>query len=121
MEMPGGQGQNVLGGILPGASPGDSALPPPPVGGRVTPPELLSSVPPAYPLLAKKYKVEGDVTVQANIDASGNVVRMKVVSGPVLLHQAAMDALRQWKYQPAKLNDQPVPMQIRVTIKFRIR
>ncbi len=121
MEMPGGQGQNVLGGILPGASPGDSALPPPPVGGRVTPPELLSSVPPAYPLLAKKYKVEGDVTVQANIDASGNVVHMKVVSGPVLLHQAAMDALRQWKYQPAKLNDQPVPMQIRVTIKFRIR
>ncbi len=121
MEVPGGQGQNALGGILPGASPGNSAVPPPPVGGRVTPPELLSSAPPAYPLLAKKYKVQGDVAIQANIDAGGNVVRMKVVSGPPLLHQAAVDALRQWKYQPAKLDDQPVPMQILVTIKFRIR
>jgi protein TonB len=46
---------------------------------------------------------------------------MKVVSGPTLLHQAAMDALRQWKYQPATLNGNTVPMHLTVTILFRLQ
>jgi protein TonB len=46
---------------------------------------------------------------------------MKVVSGPSLLHQAAMDALRQWKYQAALLDGKPVPMHLTVTIQFRLQ
>jgi periplasmic protein TonB len=43
-----------------------------------------------------------------------------VVSGPPLLIQAAMDAVRQWKYEPTYLNDEPVPVQLNVTVQFRL-
>jgi protein TonB len=46
---------------------------------------------------------------------------MKVISGPALLHQAAMDALRQWKYQPATLNGQPMAMHLTVTVQFKLQ
>jgi protein TonB len=45
---------------------------------------------------------------------------MKPLSGPVALQQAAMDALRQWKYEPARLDGQPVSMHLSVTMKFRL-
>ncbi len=92
-----------------------------PVGGDVKQARLISSVPPSYPALAKNQHVAGDVRVDALIDASGRVTTMKVVSGPTLLHQAAMDALRQWKYQPATLNGNAVPMHLTVTIQFRLQ
>ncbi|MGB2901210.1 MAG: energy transducer TonB [Candidatus Acidiferrum sp.] len=92
-----------------------------PVGGDVKQARLISSVPPSYPVLAKNQHVAGDVRVDALIDASGRVTTMKVVSGPTLLHQAAMDALRQWKYQPATLNGNAVPMHLTVTIQFRLQ
>src|SRR6266404_67342 len=92
-----------------------------PVGGDVKQARLLSSVPPSYPVLAKTQHISGDVRVDALIDANGRVTTMKVVSGPTLLHQAAMDALRQWKYQPATLNGNSVPMHLTVTIQFRLQ
>ena len=92
-----------------------------PVGGDVKQARLLSSVPPSYPVLAKTQHISGDVRVDALIDANGRVTTMKVVSGPTLLHQAAMDALRQWKYQPATLNGNTVPMHLTVTIQFRLQ
>src|ERR1700761_4296250 len=69
-----------------------------PVGGDVKTAHLISSVPPVYPTLARQQHIEGQVLVDALVDVNGRVSAMKVVSGPVLLHQAAMDALRQWKY-----------------------
>src|SRR5229473_2150685 len=92
-----------------------------PVGGDVKQARLISSVPPSYPVLAKTQHISGDVRVDALIDANGRVTTMKVVSGPTLLHQAAMDALRQWKYQPATLNGNAVPMHLTVTIQFRLQ
>jgi TonB family protein len=92
-----------------------------PVGGDVRSAKLLSSVPPAYPTLAKNQHVSGNVLIDALIDATGHVTTMKVVSGPTLLHQAAMDALKQWKYQPAMLDGKPVPMHLTVTIQFRLQ
>ena len=59
--------------------------------------------------------------VDALMDANGRVSSMKVVSGPVLLHQAAMDALHQWKYQPATLDGKPVSMHLTVTVQFRLQ
>jgi len=97
------------------------AAPPAPVGGDVKAARLISSVPPIYPSLAKTQHVAGDVRVDALIDATGRVTAMKVVSGPSLLHQAAMDALRQWKYQAAVLDGKPVPMHLTVTIQFRLQ
>jgi TonB family protein len=92
-----------------------------PVGGDVKQAKLISSVPPAYPTLAKNQHVSGNVLVDALIDANGRVTTMKVVSGPTLLHQAAMDALKHWKYQPASLDGKPVPMHLTVTIQFRLQ
>jgi periplasmic protein TonB len=91
------------------------------VGGDVKQAKLISSVPPVYPALAKNQRVSGNVQVDALIDATGRVTTMKVVSGPTLLQQAAMDALRQWKYQPATLDGKPVSMHLTVTLQFRLQ
>jgi len=91
------------------------------VGGDVKPARMISSVPPVYPALAKTQHVAGDVRVDALVDATGRVTAMKVVSGPSLLHQAAMDSLRQWKYHAATLDGKPVPMHLTVTIQFRLQ
>src|SRR5713226_1967849 len=90
------------------------------VGGDVKQAKLIFSVSPVYPTLAKNQHVSGSVMVDALIDANGRVTTMKVVSGPTLLQQAAMDALKQWKYQPASLDGKPVAMHLTVTIQFRL-
>jgi len=90
------------------------------VGGDVKQAKLVFSVSPVYPTLAKNQHVSGSVMVDALIDANGRVTTMKVVSGPTLLQQAAMDALKQWKYQPASLDGKPVAMHLTVTIQFRL-
>jgi len=92
-----------------------------PVGGEVKQARLISSVPPAYPPMAKTQHVSGGVTIDALVDANGRVTRMKVLSGPALLEQAAMDALRQWKYEPATLDGKAVPVHLTVTIQFRLQ
>jgi TonB family protein len=92
-----------------------------PVGGDVKPAKLLASIPPSYPTLAKTQHVSGDVKVDALIDTNGRVTTMKVISGPTLLHQSAMDALRQWNYQAATLDGKPVAMHLTVTIQFRLQ
>jgi len=90
-----------------------------PVGGEVTPAQLIRSVPPVYPLLAKTQRISGDVRIDALIDASGNVAEVKVISGPSILHHAALDAVKQWKYKPAVLDGQPTTMHLTVTVQFR--
>ncbi len=91
-----------------------------PVGGMVQQARLIHSVPPIYPELAKTTRVSGDVVVDALIDAKGNVTTVKVISGPVLLQQAAIATVRQWKYEPARLDGQAVAMHLSVTVKFRL-
>jgi TonB family protein len=89
------------------------------IGGVVKEPRLLSSTLPIYPALAKQSNTQGDVVVRATIDKTGHVAHMDVVSGPVVFRQAALDALSRWKYEPSKLDGQPVSVQMLVTIKFR--
>lgn len=112
-----------LGGELVSGSVKQPAAPPQPlaVGGDVKPARMISSVPPVYSSLARSQHVSGDVKIDALIDSNGRVTSMKVISGPTLLHQAAMDALRQWKYQPATLDGHPVPMHLMITLQFRLQ
>ena len=115
-------GENSLGANLAESSKQPAApADPAPAGGDVKPARLISSVPPNYPSLARTQHIAGDVRIDALIDATGHVTTMKVVSGPSLLHQAAMDALRQWKYQAATLDGKPVAMHLTVTLQFRLR
>ncbi len=90
-----------------------------PVGGDVKPAQLVKSVPPVYPALAKSQRLSGSVQIDALIDASGSVASMKVLSGPPVLHKAALDAVKQWKYSPALLDGEPTSMHLTVTVQFR--
>jgi protein TonB len=90
-----------------------------PIGGEVKAARLISSASPAYPPLARSQGVEGDVTLDALIDETGRVTKIKTISGPELLQQAAAAAVRQWKYEPATLHGNAVPMHVTVTVKFR--
>jgi len=96
------------------------AAPAPVRGGQLQQPKLLSSAAAAYPPLARSQRVQGDVVIDALIDAAGKVAETKVISGNSLLQKAAVDSLRQWKYQPAILNGQPIPIHINVTIVFHL-
>jgi general secretion pathway protein A len=87
-------------------------------GGNLQPPKLVSSPPPAYPLLARTEKMQGVVVIDALVDATGKITDMRVISGSARLTQAAMDTLRTWKYEPARLNGQPIPLHVQVSINF---
>jgi len=91
------------------------------ITGEVKTARLISSAPPAYPTLARSQRVEGDITLDALIDETGRVTKIKTISGPELLQEAAAAAVRQWKYKPATLNGNAVPMHLTVTVKFRMR
>lgn len=112
---------NALGADLASNKPPAPPAAPVAVGGEVRQARLVSTVPPEYPSLARAQHVSGGVTIDALIDANGRVTKMKVLSGPTLLEQAAMDALRQWKYEPATLDGKAVPMRVTVTIQFRLQ
>jgi len=89
--------------------------------GRSSEAKLISSTRPIYPPLAKQSNVEGDVLVVVNIDEAGKVAGAKATAGPVFLRQAAVDAVRNWKYEPATLNGKPSSTQITVKIQFRLK
>lgn len=82
------------------------------------PPRLISSVTPIYPSLAKEARVQGDVVVFATVDTKGHVSKAKVVSGPAMLRQAALDAVQRWRYEPAKVDGQPISADITVKVSF---
>jgi TonB family protein len=92
----------------------------PPMGGEVQPARLLRATKPVYPASARAYRVQGDVMLDAVIDGSGNPKEIKVISGPLLLREAAVEALRQWKYEPARLDGKPTAMRLTVTVEFRL-
>jgi TonB family protein len=119
-EQPGADADS-LGGLAVANNQPAAPTAPVAVGGEVKQAKLVSSVQPAYPPMAKQQHVSGAVTIDALIDASGRVTTMNVLSGPALLQQAAMDALKQWKYQPATLDGKAVPMHLSVTLQFRLQ
>jgi len=88
------------------------------VGANVAQKNLVSSVDPTYPPLAKAARIEGNVLLQVVISKEGAVTDIKVVSGHPLLNDAAMDAVRQWRYKPVLLNGQPISVITTVTLKF---
>ena len=114
-----------LGSLVSGIAPSNLVAPAPPKpdvvrGGHVRLPKLISSVPPIYPQLAAANHVEGEVKIQAEINASGRVTSTKVISGPILLRSGAVNAVRQWKYSPAMLDGKAISTQYVVTVRFRL-
>jgi periplasmic protein TonB len=92
------------------------------VGGDVKPPEKIVAPPPVYTEIARKARVQGVVIVQATIDKQGNVTNVKVLKGlPMGLDNAAVDAVRKWKFKPSVLNGKPVAVYYNLTVNFQLQ
>jgi protein TonB len=107
----------VLSGIVAPPSPASA----PKTVSHIKAPHLITATPPQYPAIAKQNRIQGDVTIEMDIDASGNVMGEKVISGPPFLQAAAKDAVRRWKYEPATLNDKPIPYHMLVKVHFALQ
>src|SRR5699024_10842463 len=97
-------------GVALAPAPPEPAAPAGPIrpGGQIQEPKMLVRLNPIYPELAKLTRVSGRVILEAIIDPQGRVQDVKVLSSVKLLDQAAIDAVRQWRYSPTLLNGHPV-------------
>jgi protein TonB len=85
------------------------------------PPQITKQVEPVYPEMAIQSELEGVVMLRIGVDEFGNVVEVRVVNSVPGLDQAAIDAVYQWKFRPAKQRDVPVPVRIVVPVRFQLR
>jgi TonB family protein len=90
------------------------------IGANVVAAKLITSVRPIYPPLAKMARQQGTVKFQATIGKEGNVEDLMVISGPPLLIQSAMDAVKQWVYRPTILNGEPVEVVTTIDVNFSL-
>lgn len=81
---------------------------------------ITKRVQPTYPTNALRMHIEGNVELMATIAKSGNITSIKVVSGEPMLAEAALQAVKQWKYRPYLLNGEPVEIQTQITVKFKL-
>jgi protein TonB len=118
-----------LAGMLPSVTRSDNQpTPPPPAFGSLgsstgisREAKQISITRPVYPEVAKAAHIGGVVVVEADVSEGGKVTGAKAVSGPTQLRQAAIEAVQQWKYQPALANGKPVATQVKVNIAFQLR
>jgi len=140
---PGGPSTGAVGRVVGGIAVGIGGPPPPPpptgtsgisispisssspaitrIGGDVAQANLISSVQPAYPPLARAAQVQGVVLLQAQISKDGIVEDLRVISGHALLNDAAIEAVRQWRYQPQTMNGQAIPVVTTIAVNFALR
>jgi TonB family protein len=115
---PGAAGALLEGtGAGPAPPPGSAR---PAVGGQLQPPQLISSVPPIYPSIARSQNLQGVVVLDVRVDETGKVVTTDVIAGPAPLVLAAQNAVLNWKYQPARLNGKPIAVNTRVSVRFNL-
>jgi periplasmic protein TonB len=81
---------------------------------------LIYKVIPTYPLVAQATRTSGTVVLEATISRGGAIENLRVVQGPALLRQAALDAVKQWRYKPYMLNGQPVEVETAVEVNFTL-
>lgn len=119
--VPGGVVGGVVGG-LPDAPPPPPRAERPPVrtGGALQPPALIKRVPPVYPDVAINAKIEGVVILEATVGRNGRVEDVRVLRGVPFLDRAAMEAVRQWQYEPLLLNGKPERFILTVTLNFNL-
>ncbi|MGA7991120.1 MAG: energy transducer TonB, partial [Thermoanaerobaculia bacterium] len=88
----------------------------------ITPPVPLETPAPAYPDLARRARAEGNVLVEAMIGADGSVHEARILrSASPLLNDAALEAVRRWRYSPARVGARPVSVSTSVVVTFSRR
>jgi protein TonB len=131
----GGTPGGVLGGII-GSVPSAAPPPPPPppkkveekpatpqrikIGGSVQQAKLVRQPHPVYPPLAKQARIQGTVKLSAIISKDGTIQHLEVISGHPLLVPAALEAVKQWVYQPTLLNGEPVEVITQIDVNFTL-
>ena len=130
--VPGGVVGGVAGGVLSGMLSSTPNVPvlakaaaPAPVkrmriASRVAEANLIHDVPPQYPTEAGRDRIQGTVVLMAVIGADGTVKDVQVESGLPILAQAAIDAVKQWRYKPYMIDGKPVEVDSRITINFTL-
>jgi len=110
------------------AAPPPPPPPPPPapaqpvrIGGNIQAPTLIKRVEPTYPDIALVAKVTGLVILEASIGTDGTVQSVRVLRSVKFLDEAAVDAVKQWRYQPLVLNGVPTPFILSVTLNFSVK
>jgi len=125
--VPGGVVGGTMGGVLGGIV--SSSLPPPKVAAPQKPLKVSSGVVagnkisgsnPVYPQIAKTARIQGTVTLQATISKQGTIEGLHAVSGPPMLYQSAIDAVRQWRYRPYILNGDAVEVETTIMVNFTL-
>lgn len=94
--------------------------PPVRVGGAIAPPQRTHHVNPSYPAEALAARVAGVVLAEIVVDCAGEVASTSVLRGVPALNEAAVAAIRQWRYRPTLLNGNPVPVIMTVTVSFTL-
>ena len=120
--------------LVDGVAFGDNSLmhdpvpPPPPrdrervqVGGAIARPERVHYVPPIYPAIARAAGIEGTVILEAVIGTDGAVREVRALRPAPFLEAAAVEAVQQWLFTPTRLNGEPVPVVMTVTVTFTLR
>ena len=90
-------------------------------GGEIIQPKLLRRIEPDYPAAARDARIEGVVILEATTDVYGRVQSVKVLRSVPLLDQAAIEAVRQWVYEPMVINGRPRSVTFTVTITFKLQ
>jgi protein TonB len=120
------------GGDVPGAIVAGDPVPPPParlpppaapvrIGGDIRPPEKVRHVAPEYPAIARSAGKSGIVILEAVIAEDGSVRDVSVLRSEPLLDEAAVRAVRQWRFTPTLLNGQPIAVIMTVTVAFNLQ
>jgi periplasmic protein TonB len=117
----GGSPGGVIGGILSSTTVAAPKVAPPQrvrVSSGVSAGNLIRKVLPQYPSIARTAHIQGNVVLEAEISKEGDVTNLHVIDGPPLLRQAAIDAVKQWKYRPYLLSGEPVAVETQITVIF---
>jgi periplasmic protein TonB len=104
----------------------DVVIPPPPVAAkpvrisRMMEGNLIRRIEPMYPSLARQARIQDAVVLSAVISRDGMIERLQALNGQPMLEQAAIDAVRQWRYRPYLLNGEPVEVETQITVNFTL-
>jgi protein TonB len=125
--VPGGQPGGVIGSLISAANRSGNTAPRAEeipkrlvVSQGVSLGMLQSKIEPVYPIIARKARVQGTVTLRAIISTQGTIESLQVVDGHPMLVAAALDAVKQWRYKPYTLSGQPVEVETTVFVNFHI-
>jgi len=79
---------------------------------------IIYRVQPSYPPIARLARVQGTVELRAIISKAGTIENLIVISGPPMLSRSAIEAVRQWRYRPYLLNNEPIEVETEITVNF---